>query len=442
LVNVVSKYFTIIILAIAIISFLIWVSTDINLAFSAFTAVLIIACPCALALSTPFTLGNTLRIFGFRKLYVKNADVIELLAKVDTIVFDKTGTLTEAKGAEIEFIGEQLTEDEKSLILSSVINSSHPLSKSIAQHLRNFERINPDSFEEIFGSGINSKFGSNELKIGSAEFIDVDNNKSFSPLATKVYISFNGIVKGYFSFKNKYRENLSEMSEHLKENYHISVLSGDNSNEESNLKKIFGEDAELKFNQSPFDKLNHIKKIQSKNHKVLMIGDGLNDAGALKQSDVGISISEDINNFSPACDGIMESKSFNKLKDFIKFSRTSKKIIILSFIISFLYNLIGLFFAVQGLLSPVIAAILMPISSISVVVFTTLSTNFMAKKTGIALVEVIIVLIGASLLVAIGFLIAFLWAVKSGQYDDKFTPSVRILFDDNNKENQKPNERI
>jgi Cu+-exporting ATPase len=114
-----------------------------------------------------------------------------------------------------------------------------------------------------------------------------------------------------------------------------------------------------------------------------MIGDGLNDAGALKQSEVGISISEDINNFSPACDGIMESKSFNKLKDFIMFSRISKKIIIVSFIISFLYNLVGLYFAVQGILSPVIAAILMPISSISVVVFTTLSTNFMAKKQGL-----------------------------------------------------------
>ena len=111
-----------------------------------------------------------------------------------------------------------------------------------------------------------------------------------------------------------------------------------------------------------------------------MIGDGLNDAGALTKSDVGISISEDINNFSPACDGVLDAKSFKYLKDFINFSFTSKKIIIVSFIISFFYNLIGIGIAVQGTLSPVISAILMPISSISIVVFTTFATNIMAKK--------------------------------------------------------------
>jgi Cu+-exporting ATPase len=111
-----------------------------------------------------------------------------------------------------------------------------------------------------------------------------------------------------------------------------------------------------------------------------MIGDGLNDAGALKQSDVGISIAENINNFSPACDGILESGNFNKLKKFISFAKTSKKVIIISFILSFLYNVIGLGFAVQGLLSPLVAAILMPLSSISVVIFTTTATNFLAKK--------------------------------------------------------------
>ena len=111
-----------------------------------------------------------------------------------------------------------------------------------------------------------------------------------------------------------------------------------------------------------------------------MIGDGLNDAGALVKSDVGISISEDVNNFSPACDGIMDAKSFKNIKEFIKFSSTSKKIIIASFVISFIYNFIGISIAVQGTLSPVISAILMPISSITIVVFTTLATNILAKK--------------------------------------------------------------
>ena len=114
--------------------------------------------------------------------------------------------------------------------------------------------------------------------------------------------------------------------------------------------------------------------------KVLMIGDGLNDAGALMESDVGLTIADDIYSFSPACDGIIESSKFEYLPDFIKFTRTSFTIVIISFIISFVYNIVGLYFAVQGNLSPLIAAILMPISSVSVVAFATFSISYLARN--------------------------------------------------------------
>lgn len=113
-----------------------------------------------------------------------------------------------------------------------------------------------------------------------------------------------------------------------------------------------------------------------------MIGDGLNDAGALKQSDVGISISEDINNFTPASDAILDGDQFEHLATFLKFSRISIRIIMISFLISFLYNIIGLYFAVQGTLSPLIAAILMPASSLTVVLFTIGATALCGKKLG------------------------------------------------------------
>jgi Cu+-exporting ATPase len=111
-----------------------------------------------------------------------------------------------------------------------------------------------------------------------------------------------------------------------------------------------------------------------------MVGDGLNDAGALLASDVGISISDDITNFSPSCKAILEGSSFYKLARFLKLSRQSVKIILLSFIFSLAYNIIGLSFAVQGALSPLVAAILMPASSISTVLYCILTTNLIARK--------------------------------------------------------------
>ena len=382
-VNFVSKYFTAIILIISTSAFVYWASTDLELAFNAFTAVLIIACPCALALSTPFTLGNTQRIFGRNKFYIKNTDVIEKLSKISSIVFDKTGTITETTGASIQFVGESLFEEDQRLIKTLVRNSSHPLSLKIASLLKIQSKMKIEKYEEISGKGISGIIDNHLVKIGSNSFTSdqtLDIKEDDQNISTNVFISIDGKQLGYYKVTNLYRKGLKEIIDSLKSRYKLFILSGDNDGEKNNLMEFFPDEKHLCFNQSPHDKLHFIDKLQDQNEKVLMIGDGLNDAGALTKSDVGISISEDINNFSPACDGVLDAKSFKYLKDFINFSFTSKKIIIISFIISFFYNLIGIGIAVQGTLSPVISAILMPISSISIVVFTTFATNIMAKK--------------------------------------------------------------
>ena len=380
--NVVSKYFTFAVIALAVIAALVLLP-DTILAFNAFTSVLIVACPCALALSTPFTLGNTLRIFGKNKFYLKNTFIIEKLASVNSVVFDKTGTITETGASEVQFYGTSLSETEKSRIKSVVRNSSHPLSAAIFNWIESETSKQAVNYSEIPGQGIRADVEGTEIKIGAASFVNYNEETDYSDPSTKVYLSFNGKERGYFKIENKYRSGLDKIISSLENNYEISLLSGDNEGEKENLRKYFGNDSELHFFQSPQNKLDFIKSIREKGKNVLMIGDGLNDAGALIQSDVGISISDNTNNFSPACDGILDSNSFNKLQDFISFSGTSKKIIIWSFVLSLIYNIFGLGFAFQGTLSPLIAAILMPLSSISVVLFTSVSTNIIARKRGL-----------------------------------------------------------
>ena len=378
--NRVSKYFTFIVLSIAFISAFYWISESWALAVNAFTAVLIIACPCALALSTPFTLGNTLRIFGRAKFYLKNISVIEALSKIETIVFDKTGTITQSQSAGVEYFDLNSTNENDNVLIKSLVrHSTHPLSKSIYNHLSDvsFEPI--FEFKEEKGLGVSATISGRTIKIGSNKFISAINlNKNINQ-NTATFIQIDNQIKGYFVFKNKYRKGLKNIITTLKSKFDIFLLTGDNEGERENLKSIFESDNNLYFNQTPYAKLDFIKNIQDGGNNVLMVGDGLNDAGALKQSFVGISIAEDSNVFSPACDGILESGNFDLLPKLIQFSKSSMRIIVVSFIISFLYNIAGLAFAIQGTLSPLIAAILMPLSSISVVVFTTGATRLLAR---------------------------------------------------------------
>ena len=157
-------------------------------------------------------------------------------------------------------------------------------------------------------------------------------------------------------------------------------MSGDNEGEKSYLLENLPKETKLLFRQKPQDKLEVVANFQKDSKKVMMIGDGLNDAGALAKSDVGVALSESINVFSPACDAILDASQFHKIDGFLKVSKKGIKIIKQAFLLSICYNAIGLYFAVTGQLMPVIAAILMPLSSISIVVFTTISTNFLGKK--------------------------------------------------------------
>ncbi|WP_248723938.1 heavy metal translocating P-type ATPase metal-binding domain-containing protein [Seonamhaeicola sp. ML3] len=376
--NKISKNFTLVLLLIAVIATSYWLVNDSSKAINVFTAVLIIACPCAIALSAPFTFGNILRILGKKKFYLKNASVIEQLAKINTIIFDKTGTITSNKEASINYDGETLSASEEALLKSTLRGSNHPLSRSLYELLNEQDIVTLDDYQEHTGKGIEAQYNNDYIKVGSAPF--VGHQAETTTLNTTVHVSTNNTYKGKFTFYNAYRKGLAQLFNILKKDYDLAILSGDNAGEKENLTKLLPPKTKLLFNQKPEDKLEYIEYHQSEGASVLMIGDGLNDAGALAQSNVGIAISEKVNVFSPACDAILDASKFNELSNYLKISRSAIKIIKWSFVLSFIYNIIGLYFAVTGQLAPVVAAILMPLSSISIVVFTTICTNIVGRR--------------------------------------------------------------
>ena len=376
--DAISRYFTPILLLIAFAGFGYWIFIDANTAFNVFTAVLIVACPCALALTAPFTFGNILRIMGKQKMYLKNALVIEQLAKVDTIVFDKTGTITTNKKSNIVYEGKTLSDEDYVLIKNVLRASNHPLSRMLYDFLPETKRIKIDAFEEITGKGILASFENKTIKIGSASFVETNYTQEIEK--TALHIKIDNIYYGRFSFQNQYRDGLATLFNTLNKNYEIKVLSGDNDGERANLETILPQGTELVFNQKPEQKLEFIRQLQENGKNVMMVGDGLNDAGALAQSNVGVSISENVNVFSPACDAILDATEFSRLNYFLKLSHKAISIIKMSFGLSLLYNVVGLAFAVTGNLLPLVAAIIMPLSTITIVSFVTVMSNYFSNS--------------------------------------------------------------
>ena len=377
--NAISKHFTIIILFITLVTALFWYFVDVTIMVNAVTAVLIVACPCALALSAPFTLGNLLRILGKAKLYIKNARIIEVLPRVSTVVFDKTGTLTHSQKSKITYNGSKLSVEETIWVKSVLRESNHPLSRMLYEHLEGSTQ-EVIHFKEIVGKGLSATVASIPIRIGSSSFVGFTDNVTVKD--TQVHIEIGEKYKGGFTIKNVYREGVATLFRDLSTMNKLVVLSGDNAGEQQVLEEMLPKHTMFEFNKKPEEKLNYIKSLQEQGESVMMIGDGLNDAGALAQSDVGVVIAEDVNVFSPACDIIIDATKFNTITSMLQLGKLARKLIIASFVLSFLYNAVGLSFAVTGNLSPVIAAILMPLSSVSVVVFVTVLSNYLSRRVG------------------------------------------------------------
>lgn len=365
-----STYFLIGVIVVASASALLWAFIDQTQIVTTVVSVLIVACPCALALSRPFTFGNTMRKLGRNGLYLQNAEVIERINSITDIVFDKTGTLTKGSQEKVIFEGEDLSNEEWASVLILANSSTHVLSRTIVGWIKNKEQITGlgaelFNYQEILGQGIQGEVNGRSVKIGNA--------KSMNRISEEgTFVSINGKVKGKFLFESELRGGLEEMFSKLSSKYAVHVLSGDSEKDADMMKAAFPEIENCYFKQSPEDKFNYTKRLQSEGKQVMMIGDGLNDSGALAKADVGIAISEDVFQFSPNSNGILEANHLYQLNHLLGTSNYAKTVLRICLGFSILYNLIGLGFAISGNLTPLIAAVLMPLSSISIVLISTI----------------------------------------------------------------------
>ena len=381
-----SRRFTWIVITVAFGSALFWSLSDPAKGLRSFTAVLIVACPCALALAAPFALGSAQRWLARRGVFLKDTHVIERLAKVNTVVLDKTGTLTIPGAQGVSFQGERLSAQEARLVHALARVSTHPLSRRIRETLECFgEPLEIGSFIELPGSGIRGEVEGHWICLGSPAWLrelNIDSPEVSAREGTSVCLAIDGRLRGQFVLEGSLRPEIAQLAQELNAGYEVALLSGDNERERDRFRELFGERVSLHFNQGPGDKLEFIRSLQQQSRTVMMVRDGLNDAGALRQSDVGVAVVEQVGIFSPASDVILDAGMVKRLGAILKFSRAAVRIVRASFLISSLYNVLGISIAARGLLSPIICAILMPLSSVSVVVFACCATTWRARGFG------------------------------------------------------------
>ena len=393
LTNLYSRRFTWIVAAIALGAAAFWMASgDPARGLKAFISVLIVACPCALALAAPFALGTAQRWLARAGVFLRNTLVLERLARVDAIVFDKTGTLTAPNTSLGSFRGEPLGADEEKLVCSLAQHSTHPYSRRIHESLRNGHALESlSSFAETPGLGIEACIRGREVWLGSRTWfesrgvhVEADSSAGRAPADgdSGVCLAFDRKFRGAFSFATEIRPETGRLLNDLARRFEISLLSGDNARERDRFRGMFGRDMELHFNQSPLDKLGYIRRLQESGRTVMMVGDGLNDAGALKQSDVGVAVVESVGAFSPASDVILDAARVPELPEFLKLARRSVRIVRVCFGISAAYNLVGVGIAAAGVLSPMICAVLMPVSSVSVVLAACGAATWAARRGG------------------------------------------------------------
>jgi Cu+-exporting ATPase len=366
--NNLSGSFSLIILGLSISTFLGWYFYN-NMFENALInaiAVIVIACPCALALATPVATLVGITTASKESIIFKESKFLETLAKADIVLFDKTGTLTQAKPTVIK--EEYLKEFDEDILFSLVSNSKHPISKAIANFIDSKQILELHDIKSITARGIKAKYKNQNIYGGNLEFIK-ENGIDFeinSQNSIFIFAIENEVV-AYFELKDKPKDGAKELLNYLNNNgYKTIMTTGDNKTVAQNIANEIGI-KEVKSNLLPQDKANIVNQFQEKGHKVVMIGDGINDTIALSSSDIAIAMGNGADISIAVSDVVILNNSLNSLQKAFEISKRTFGNIKQNLVLSLIYNTITIPIAMLGYVIPFIAAISMSISSLLVV---------------------------------------------------------------------------
>jgi Cu+-exporting ATPase len=290
------------------------------------------------------------------------------------VAFDKTGTLTTSEGRPaIEHSG--LSHRVLTMVQRLAAESVHPTSRAIAARIVAGPR--PDaaaaggaglprarSVREVAGQGICGTVAGELVAIGTPSFIEAETGARIAGPDDVAYVAAGG-ERGWIRVAGAVRPGLVQAAQALAAGHQICLLSGDHSGERDRWAPTFGR--RMHFRQSPDDKLAFIRDARNAGRHVLMLGDGLNDAGALAAADVGIAVSDDTACLAPACDAVISGDRLAALPAFLRYARRARHVIVACLIVSMVYNAVGLELALAGALTPLVAAIFMPVSSLTII---------------------------------------------------------------------------
>lgn len=385
----ITRYFVPIVLILAILSFVFWffnyelylpflhkaanifpwIITDagaLSTAIFSFVATLVIACPCALGLATPMALVTSSGVAAKKGLIIKNGEAIQMAKDINVILFDKTGTITTGQ---LTVVDHNLDDEVLNIIANIEENSIHPLAKAIVNYVidkAKFKKITITDIEEISGQGIKGKFNNDIFKIGKP--IYTENYLNFLENGeTVLEVTRNDEIIGYIRISDVLKEDAANTMTKIKELGLITAMvTGDNEITARAIANKISID-EVWAGVSPEKKVDIIRKYQIEGKKVMMVGDGINDAAALKASEIGVAIGTGSDLTIESADIIISKGDISKILDTINLSKLTFKKIKQNLFWAFIYNIIAVPMAMMSLLHPVIAEAAMLLSSINVI---------------------------------------------------------------------------